>query len=179
MKIVKWGLGAVLAVVGLALIVGLLMKKEYSVERQVTINRSQAEVFAFVQYLKNQEKFSVWAQLDPAMERTFRGTDGSVGAVAGWSSENKNVGRGEQEITGMVAGERIDYELRFFEPFEAQDKAYLHLETPAPGQTLVKWGFHGSMKYPMNLMLLFMNMEEMLGSDLQTGLENLKKILEK
>jgi hypothetical protein len=34
------------------------------------------------------------------------------------------------------------------------------------------------MKYPMNLMLLTMNMEEMLAPDLQNGLNNLKTILE-
>ena len=47
-----------------------------------------------------------------------------------------------------------------------------------PNETTVSWGFNGKMKYPMNLMLLFMDMEEMLGNDLQTGLENLKNVLE-
>ena len=44
--------------------------------------------------------------------------------------------------------------------------------------TVVKWGFNGKMAYPMNLMLLFMNMEKMLGSDLEEGLANLKVVLE-
>jgi hypothetical protein len=35
------------------------------------------------------------------------------------------------------------------------------------------------MPYPMNIMLPFMNMEEMLGGDLENGLKNLKNILEK
>jgi hypothetical protein len=35
------------------------------------------------------------------------------------------------------------------------------------------------MKYPMNIMLLFMNMDEMLGKDLETGLVNLKAVMEK
>jgi hypothetical protein len=35
------------------------------------------------------------------------------------------------------------------------------------------------MPYPMNLMLPFMNMEQMLGKDLQDGLNNLKVVLEK
>jgi hypothetical protein len=34
------------------------------------------------------------------------------------------------------------------------------------------------MKYPTNLMLLFMDMEEMLSPDLQNGLNNLKTLLE-
>jgi hypothetical protein len=35
------------------------------------------------------------------------------------------------------------------------------------------------MPYPMNLMLLFMDMDGMLGKDLQQGLDNLKGVLEK
>jgi hypothetical protein len=35
------------------------------------------------------------------------------------------------------------------------------------------------MAYPMNLMLVFMDMDAMLGKDLQTGLNNLKAVLEK
>jgi hypothetical protein len=35
------------------------------------------------------------------------------------------------------------------------------------------------MAYPMNLMLLFMDMETMLGDQLQQGLNNLKGAMEK
>ena len=44
--------------------------------------------------------------------------------------------------------------------------------------TILKWGFTGSMDYPMNLSLLFMDMEEMLGEDFEEGLGKLKRILE-
>ena len=37
----------------------------------------------------------------------------------------------------------------------------------------------GKMVYPFNFLGLFMNMNEMIGKDLQTGLDNLKGILEK
>jgi hypothetical protein len=45
--------------------------------------------------------------------------------------------------------------------------------------TQVKWGFQSKMAYPMNIMLLFMDMEDMIGSDLEIGLNNLKSKLEK
>jgi hypothetical protein len=35
------------------------------------------------------------------------------------------------------------------------------------------------MPYPFNLMGLFMDMEETLGQDLEKGLKNLKRVLEK
>jgi len=36
----------------------------------------------------------------------------------------------------------------------------------------------GHMNYPMNLMLLFMDMEQMIGKDFDQGLANLKTVLE-
>jgi hypothetical protein len=46
-------------------------------------------------------------------------------------------------------------------------------------QTRVQWIFNGKMKYPMNLMLLFINIEKMIGKDLEEGLKKLKSLLEK
>ena len=51
-------------------------------------------------------------------------------------------------------------------------------EVVSANQTKVKWGFNGKFPYPMNLMLLFINMEEELGTALGDGLNNLQAILE-
>lgn len=116
--------------------------------------------------------------MDPEAKVSYRGTDGEVGFVSRWESENPDVGVGEQEIVKITANERIDYELRFFEPWESTDNAYLAFEPRGATQTVVKWGFNGKSPFPMSIMLLFMDMEQMLGDDLQTGLDNLKKLME-
>jgi hypothetical protein len=115
--------------------------------------------------------------MDPDMRQEFQGEDGTVGFVSAWEG-NEDVGRGEQEIVGIVEGDRIDYELRFFEPFESTSGAYMTTEAVSENQTRVSWGFSGSFPRPMNLMLLFIDLEEMIGNDYQTGLDNLKTILE-
>ncbi|KFF09886.1 SRPBCC family protein [Flavobacterium hydatis] len=178
MKIIKKILLAILSIVILALIVALFLPNEYHVERDVTINKPKDSIFNYVKYLKNQDNFSVWAKLDPAMKKTFTGTDGTVGAISAWDSTNKNVGKGEQEIKKIVPGERLEFELRFKVPFESTDMAYMTTEAITPTQTKVKWGFDGRSPYPMNLMLAFMNMDQMLGEQLETGLQNLKIIQE-
>jgi uncharacterized protein YndB with AHSA1/START domain len=144
----------------------------------VVINKPRQEVFDYVKYLKNQDNFSKWASMDPDMRTSYRGTDGSVGFVSAWESDDKNVGKGEQEITGIIEGQRIDYELRFIEPFESTSLAYMITEDVSDQHTKVRWGFTGRMNYPMNLMLLFMDFEKMIGDDFEHGLENLKAILE-
>jgi hypothetical protein len=178
MKIIKRILIGLVGIIALALIAGIFMRKEYSVEKEVVINKPKTEVFAYLKLLKNQDNFSVWQKIDPNMKRDFKGTDGTVGATAIWDSQ-LDVGAGEQEIKAITEGNKIDMELRFKRPFEATDNAYFTTEAVSDNQTKVKWGFKGKMAYPMNIMLPIMNMEKMLGDQLGQGLTNLKSELEK
>lgn len=166
-------------IVALALIIPAFTKKDYRVEKSITIEKPKGEVFGYTKLLKNQDNFSVWATMDPDRKKTYRGVDGTVGFVSAWNSKKDDVGTGEQEIKKIDEGNRIDYELRFIKPFEATSPAYMTFASGVDGKTKVSWGMSGHMGYPMNLMLLFMNMEEMIGKDFETGLTNLKNILEK
>ena len=169
----------IVALIILVLILAIFIPGEYHVDRKVTINAPKDTVFNYVKYLKNQDNFSTWNKMDPNMKKEFHGTDGTVGAVAGWDSDNKDVGKGEQEIIKITDGQRIDFELRFIEPFEATDQAFITTTVLDSATTEVVWGFDGAMSYPMNLMMLYMNMDKMLGPDLEKGLQNLKVLLEK
>jgi hypothetical protein len=162
----------------LLLIIGLFINKDYSVAREIVINKPKTEVFNYLRLLRNQAKFSVWAAADPNMRTEFRGTDGEKGFVSAWDSDNKNVGKGEQEILKVIDGERIDYELRFLKPFKSTSWAYITTSAVDNNQTRVHWEFDGRMNYPSNLMLIFMNMGKMIGNDLDRGLQNLKSNLE-
>lgn len=179
MSLLKKILLVLVIILAIPLIAAIFIDKEYAVEREIVIEQPKNEVFEYVKYLKNQDNFSKWANMDPEMKKTYRGTDGEVGFVSAWESDNPDVGKGEQEIVDVTEGERIDYELRFYEPFESKEPAYMTTESVGPDKTKVTWGFNGHMDYPMNLMLVFMDFEEMIGNDLETGLKNLKMELEK
>jgi hypothetical protein len=170
---------AVLAglLIAIPLILALFVRSDYAVEREVLIERPKQEVFDYIRYLKNQDNFSVWAARDPDMVQQFRGIDGTVGFISAWEG-NDDVGKGEQEIVGISEGDRIDYVLRFIEPFEGNADASLITEDVGGNRTRVTWTFSSSMPYPFNLMLLVMDLDNLLGDDLQTGLDNLKAILE-
>lgn len=167
------------AIIATPLISALFLKKDYSVKREISIDRSKAKVFDYLKYLKNQDYYSKWSQLDPQMEKSYRGTDGMVGFVSAWNSLKSDVGQGEQEIIRIMDGERIDYELRFVKPFKSISPAYMAIHGEGENRTKVVWGFEGKMEYPMNLMMLFMNLKKMIGDDLEHGLRNLKTELEK
>jgi hypothetical protein len=179
MKTLKKIVIVIAILIAIPLVIALFVKKDYTVEREITINKPKTEVFDYIKYLKNQDHYSKWAKMDPAMIKTYRGTDGTVGFVAAWESKKDDVGTGEQEIKKITEGEKIDFELRFIKPFESTSLAYMSTEAISDNQTKVKWSFNGHMKYPMNFMMLFMDFDKMIGDDLQTGLNNLKIELEK
>jgi len=178
MKIVILIIIVILSLIFLFLFLAMLTKRKYSVARDVVINKTKDSVFEYIKLLKNQDNFSVWASMDPNMKKEYRGTDGNVGFISAWDSENKNVGKGEQEILKVIDGERVDYEIRFIKPFESTSIASIITETINESQTKVTWKFSSGMKYPMNIMLLFINMEKMIGNDFDKGLQRLRSILE-
>jgi uncharacterized protein YndB with AHSA1/START domain len=180
MKKLLRGLGVtLLVIIAVPFIAAFFVRKDYSVERTVHIDLPRQEVFDYVVMLRNQNDYSVWSRMDPETEYSYRGTDGTVGFVSGWSSTNRNTGKGEQEITAIVPGERIDYRLRFFKPFRSSSDVMFLLEDDDPHGTLVHWGITGRMNYPMNVFLLLFPMEKSLGDDLTGGLDNLKELLER
>ena len=179
MKILKNILLGLGIFIGLVLIAAWFTNKDYSVEREIVINKPKQKVFDYVKFLKNQNNYSKWATMDANMKKTFKGTDATVGFISGWDSKNPNLGKGEQEITKISDGDRIDYELRFIKPMEAVSPAYMSTESVSDSTTKVKWGMSGSLAYPTNAVMWFMDMNKIIGGDLDTGLKVLKGILEK
>jgi hypothetical protein len=166
-----------LSLVVIVVIAGLLAPKNYSLQREIHISRSSMEVFDIVRCLELQNEWSVWGKIDPEMKTSMSGIDGTVGFIWSWEG-NKEAGKGEQEITGIDEGHRIDYVLRFYEPFKSTSTARITTDSVDHNQTLVRWGMQGKMGFPMNLMMLFMNLEKAIGEDFQQGLSNLKQMME-
>lgn len=166
----------ILGLIALVIILNLIAPKSYEVYRTVTIDRPVDAVFGYLKLLKNQDDWSPWALKDPNMAKSFEGVDGTPGFVSRWEG-NKEVGSGEQEIKSIIENKRIDSELRFLKPWKSTSDAFM-IVTPEGEGTKVKWGFSGSSRFPMNLMMLFMSMDKMVGKDFEEGLSRLKEKLE-
>lgn len=179
MKILKKSLVIILILVAIPLITALFVNKSYEVSKDIIINKPVEEVFDYVVILKNQDEFSVWAKMDPEMKKSYKGEDGTVGFISTWESDNDEVGKGEQEIIAIVQNQKIDYELRFIEPFQSISSATMTFEKINETSTKITWKFTGKMSYPFNLMLILADFEGMIGKDLEEGLTNLKDILER
>ena len=174
-KILLKILAVVVSIIVILLITAIFVKKDYAVEREITVHRSSDEVFNYLKHVKNQDNYSKWAMADPTMKKDFKGTDGTVGFVYAWDG-NDEVGQGEQEIKNLEDGKRVNTELRFKRPFESIAQVHMITESVSANDTKIKWGMEGRNPYPMNLMNLFM--DGLLGKDLDKSLGKLKAILE-
>ena len=177
MKILKHILLVIGIIIAAVLLFAAFVSKEFSLTKEVIINKPKQEVFDYAKLIKNQEQYSVWVMKDPNIKIEYTGTDGTVGAKSAWESKDKNVGVGEQEIIELKDGESITTEIRFKEPFEGTNQAVTKVEAAGNGQTKVSSTFSGKSAYPMNIMNLFMN--SFVGNDMQTNLNNMKANLEK
>lgn len=164
------------SVVALLLIIALLSKKKYTVQREIVIHAPLQKVFDYVKHIKNQDYYNKWVMVDPAMKKEFKGTDGTVGFIYSWNG-NKKAGEGEQEIKTIAEGEQIVMEIRFARPFPGVADSYISTVRVQNDQTNVKWGTASKIKFPMNIMVSFI--EKMLSKDLDESLLKLKGILEK
>ena len=179
MKIIKIILISFIILIAIILLVALFIPKHYKLERSIVIQCPKDSVFNYIKHLKTQNEYSVWGKMDPNWKTNFTGVDGTVGFVSGWESEVKNVGTGSQTITKIVEGEFIETRLNFEKPFKAVNYTQISTTAIDATNTKVTWGFNGSYPYPMNIMKLVFNMEKLIGKDFESGLQNMKAILEK
>jgi hypothetical protein len=145
--------------------------------KSIDISSSPELVFEYLKVTKNQDNFSVWNMTDPEMKKEYRGLDGTMGFTYCWDSTNKNVGAGEQEIINIENGKSITYAIRFFRPMQNRGISKFEITNKGDHASSVAWIFDSPSKFPMSLFSPIFKI--MLGKDLEKGLLNLKKILEK
>ena len=71
MKYLKMILLTIVIIIAIPFVVALFVKKEYTVQREITINKSTDVVYNYVRYLRNQEQYSKWVMTDPNMRKKF------------------------------------------------------------------------------------------------------------
>jgi hypothetical protein len=163
-------------IIVLVLIIGIFMKKDHYVKREITINAPLQKVFDYIRLLKNQGNFNKWAISDQARVEEFKGIDGTEGFIYSWKGDS-SVGEGEKEIKRIVEGQKIESEIRFVKPMRTTAYTVMETEPLSGDQTRVSWSNEGALKYPLNIMIPLA--EKNFSKDLDISLSTLKNILEK
>jgi effector-binding domain-containing protein len=159
-------------------VLGLIAPKDVTVERSLTINAPTDAVFTQMGNFRNWEHWSPWYRADPTSKIVYSGEDGKAGSSYHWTGDPKKTGEGEMTAT-EINGTSMKYALHFLKPWEQKADGFIKAEDAGNGTTKASWGFSAHYPFPWNAMLVFMDMDKMLGKDFEAGLKNIKDYVEK
>ncbi len=168
-------LGALLVVVIVLIGVGLMLPREIHIERSITIERSTATLFPYVNSLKRFNEWSPWTKIDPNVKISFSGPDAGVGSAMTWIGNSK-VGKGSQVITESVADTRVASDLEFGGMGTAKAVWALASEGTA---TRVTWSLDFDLGANPAAHFMGLFVDKAVGPDYERGLAQLKVLAEK
>jgi uncharacterized protein YndB with AHSA1/START domain len=169
-------IAAIAVVIGAFAVFVALQPADFRIERAATIAAPAPEVFAQVNDLHNWQAWSPWAKLDPQAKVTFEGSPAGQGAIFTWSG-NDNVGEGRMTLAESRPNELIRIQVAFVRPFEGGNVSEFAFK-PDGEQTAVTWTMSGRNGFIGKVMCLFVDMDKMLGGDMEKGLAQMKAVTE-
>lgn len=167
---------ALVVVVAVIVIYAATKPDTFHVERSINIKAPPEKIFPL---LNDFHLWNDWTPYnkDPAMKKTYSGSDKGVGASYAWEG-SKEVGKGNISITGATPPTKIEFDLHMIEPFEGRNKVVFTLNA-AGDSTQMIWSLDDKQKLMVKVMGIFMNMDQMIGKDFEVGLAKLKVLAEK
>lgn len=171
MKIIKNIVIGLIILIAVLAAVGMLLPKEYKVERSVTIAAPIDLVFDQVNDLKKNEAWTPWK--DPTMTVTYSEPSAGKGASSSWKS--KDMGNGTMTIVESVPNSAINIDLDFGGMGGAKADWTFAQEGENVKVTEIMTGDQGMnpVKRYMGLM-----MDKMIGPYFEKGLASLKEVSE-
>ena len=169
-------------VIGLAVVIAAILiaanfqPDSFTVQRSTTIKAPPEKIFAQINDFHNWGAWDPWAKLDPSMKTTLSGAPNGKGAVYEWSGSGQ-VGQGRMEITESTPPSKVAIQLNFIKPMAGQDTAIFTLQ-PQGDSTQVTWAMDGKVPFIGKIFHLFMNMDKMVGSQFEKGLNDMKSVAE-
>ncbi len=148
---------------------------DYRFERSRVIKASPEKVFEQVNEFRNWEKWSPWLEAEPTAVLTYGDKTTGEGGYYRW--DGKKTGAGSCTIIRSVANDAVDVALEFERPFKSSARADFKLEPAADG-TKLSWIMSGTNNFINKLFGVLMNMEKMLGTSFDRGLERIAQLVE-
>lgn len=145
------------------------------VQRSTRIAAGPDAILPLISDFHRWADWSPYEKLDPAMTRAYTGAPSGPGAVYTWKGNGK-AGAGRMEITD-VSLSAVTIQLDFEKPFRASNVTQFIVQ-PQGGGTSVTWSMEGPSAFVTRLAGIFVNLDRMIGRDFETGLANLKALVE-
>ena len=159
------------------LIIAATKPKTFRIQRSISIAAPPERVFAFIDDFHKWPEWAPQDKEDPSMTRTYSGSRNGTGAECEWTSSG-SAGKGRMLITESVPPTRISIGVDWMKPFVAHNANEFVLEAVGTS-TIVTWTMQGPNLYVMKVMSVFVNMDGTMGKHFETGLRNLKAVVER
>lgn len=174
MKLLKRLVLGLAGLVVLLLMISLLLPSHYAVQRSTDIQAPVDKVDAHLDAPAAWKAWTVWNRRDPQMKIAYSGPE--RGVDAGWRLENATEGNGSMVFTAVAPNHQLSYRLEFPD-MGMVSTGVVRLE-PAGAATRETWTNEGDMGHnPVNRYFGLL-MDKMVGPDFESGLANLKQIVE-
>ncbi|WP_436638318.1 SRPBCC family protein [Microbaculum sp. FT89] len=168
--------GLIVITVALAAIGVVFLPRTVAVSRFTVIDAPPAEVWPFVSDLRRFNDWSPWAGYDPEGTRyVFEGPESGVGQIMRWTSDHPNVGSGTLTVVAYDPGRAVEMRLEFGETGTAETTVVL---ISSDEGTEATWGFMTDLGTNPVARLFGLMFDSWVGNDYETGLANLKALVE-
>ena len=170
-KVFGWVLVALVLVVVGVLGFAATRPDTFRIERSININASAEKIYPLLEDFHAWDK---WTAFPEGTKVTYSGPEKGKGSITVWSG--KATGEGSREITEVMPNELVRMKLEF-PAMKAHFMVDFTLKREGEG-TKVTWANYGNSTYMSKVFGLFMNMDTMMGNDMQGRLASLKKTVE-
>lgn len=165
----------IVGLLALYIILCLFGPAETKVERSIEIDAPAELVKAKIPDLKFfHDHWSPWTEKDPKMKVTYTGETGEEGSSMAWVSNVKEVGKGSMTYN-YTHGDTVMQTLHFD---DYGDSKVYHVVKANGNKSKVTWIMQSKNPFMARAMMLFMNMDKMIGPDFEKGLKSLKLAIE-
>jgi uncharacterized protein YndB with AHSA1/START domain len=167
---------AIAVLISVVLIIAVAKPDTFRVQRSAAIAAPPEKIFPLINDLRSHLSWSPFEK-DPAMKRKMSGAESGKGSVYEWEGNNK-VGAGRIEILDTSAPSKVTMALHMLKPFEAHNTVEFTIE-PNGSATNVTWLMYGRQPFMAKLMSTFIDCDNMVGREFETGLASLKTLAER
>ena len=155
--------------------IGMLLPRNIEVARSIEINAPADKIFPLVNNPKKTETWSPWLSIDPNVKVSYGDVAQGKGATMEWKSDHPKVGNGTVEIIESIENSKVVTALDFGE--QGKGTATMLL-VQSGDKTKATWSMDADMGAGPVGRWFGLLMDKMIGDDYETGLGNLKNLVE-
>lgn len=176
MRVLKIIGGVVVILIVAMVVFALLQPEEGHYERSIVIDAPPEVIYEEIDDVRSLDAWSPWYELDTAAF-TYEGPESGVGGISRWESEHPELGAGSSEIIETEENKMVKTRLQFYDS-DGNFYSTIRLDE-APEGTKVTWSYDfEDLDLMMRFFTGFMDMDEMMSTKFDAGLNKLKQIAE-